>query len=71
MDSTASFIVYLVVVLHQLDDDSDVITVVFDGDDSHDVGGILSIRVWTVFVCQYQARICFMNLNHLIYSDLS
>ena len=50
MDSTASFIVYLVVVLHQLDDDSDVITVVLDGDDSHDVGSILSIRIRTIFV---------------------
>ena len=58
-------------ILHELNYDTDVIAVVLDGDDSHDIGGILRIRVWTVFVCKHQARICFMNLNHLICSDLS
>ena len=31
----------LVVVLHQLDDHSDVVAVILDGDDPHDVGSIL------------------------------
>ena len=31
----------LVVVLHQLDDDPDVVAVVLDGDDPHDVGRVL------------------------------
>jgi len=40
----------LVVVLEQLDDDLDVVVVVLDGDDSQDVGGVLSIRVLAVLV---------------------
>ena len=40
----------LVVVLEQLDDDFDVVMVVLDGDDSQDVGGVLSIRVLAVLV---------------------
>ena len=32
---------------------SDVVTVVLDGDDSHDVGGVLGIRVWAVLVGQH------------------
>ena len=43
---------YLVVILHQLDDDPDIITVVLDGDDSHDVGSILCIRIRTILVGQ-------------------
>ena len=31
----------LVVVLHQLDDDPDVVAVVLDGDDPHDICSIL------------------------------
>ena len=31
----------LVVVLHQLDDDPDVVAVVLDGDDPHDIGRVL------------------------------
>ena len=42
----------LVVVLHQLDDHPDVITIIFDGDDSHDVCSIFSIRIRTIFICQ-------------------
>jgi len=40
----------LVVVLEQLDDDFDVVVVVLDGDDSQDVGCVLSIRVFAVLV---------------------
>ena len=32
---------HLVVVLHKLDDHSDVVAVILDGDDPHDVGSIL------------------------------
>ena len=49
-------------VLHQLDYDPDVVTVVLDGDNPHDVGGILRIWIWTVFVGQNKAGICFMDL---------
>lgn len=37
-------------VLHQLDDDPDVVRVVLDGDDPHDVGGVFRVRILTVFV---------------------
>lgn len=37
-------------VLHQLDDDPDVVGVVLDGDDPHDVGSILGVRILAVFV---------------------
>lgn len=40
-------------VLHELNDDPDVIRVVFDGDDSHDVGSILSVGVLAVLVGQH------------------
>ena len=53
----------LVVVLHQLDDHPDVITVVLDGDDSHDVGGILGVRIRAVLVSKHQTGVCLVNLN--------
>ena len=43
----------LVVVLHQLDDDPTFSAVVLHGDDPHDVGGVLSVRVRAVLVGQY------------------
>lgn len=49
-------------ILHQLDDDSDVVRVVLDGDDSHDVGSILGIRILAVLVGQDKASIGFMHL---------
>jgi len=52
----------LIVILHELNNDSDVIRVVFDGDDSHDVGSILSVRVLAIFVRQYETSICLMHL---------
>ena len=54
---------YLVVVLHQLDDHPDVVRVVLDGDDPHDVGSILSIRVLAVLVGQNQTSISLVNLG--------
>ena len=38
----------LVVILHELDDHPDVVTVVLDGDDPHDVGSVLRVRVSAV-----------------------
>ena len=53
----------LVVVLHQLDDHSDIIAVVLDGDDSHDVGGVLGVRIRAVFVGENQTGVSLVNLN--------
>ena len=53
----------LVVILHQLDDHPDVVTVVLDGDDPHDVGSVLRVRVGAVFVGQHQASIRLVNLE--------
>ena len=50
-------------VLEQLDDDLDVGVVVFDGDDSHDVGGVLGVRVLAVLVGENQARVALLNLS--------
>ena len=50
-------------VLHQLDDDSDVVRVVLDGDDPHDVGSIFGIWVLAVLVGQHQTSISFVNLG--------
>lgn len=41
---------YFIMVLHQLDDDSNVIAVVLYGDDSHDIGSIFGIGVLAVLV---------------------
>lgn len=43
----------LVVILHQLDDDSNVIAIVFDRDHSHYVGRVLGVRVLAVFVGEH------------------
>ena len=37
---------HLVVVLHELQDDTDVVGIVLDRDDSHNVGRVL--RVWVL-----------------------
>ena len=55
----------LVVILHQLDDHSDVVAVVLDGDDPHDVCSVLGIRVLAVLVGQNQASVRFVNLQIL------
>lgn len=54
---------YLIVVLHELDDDPDVVAVVLDGDDSHDVGGVLCVRVLAVLVGEHQARVRLVHLQ--------
>ena len=55
-------VVDLVVVLHELDDDPDVVAVVLDGDDPHDVGGVLSVGVGAVLVSKHQARVSLVYL---------
>jgi hypothetical protein len=55
--------VHLIVVLHELEDDPDVVSIVFDGDDPHDVGGILRVRILAVLVRQQQARVALPNLT--------
>ena len=54
---------YLVMVLHELNDDPYIVRVVLDGDDSHDVGRILCIWVLAVFVSQHQTRISLVDLD--------
>ena len=54
---------YLVVVLQQLDDDLDVSVIVLDGDDTQDVGRVLSIRLLAVLVGQHQASVRLLHLN--------
>jgi len=53
----------LVVVLQQLDDYLDVVMVVLDRYNAHDVGGVFSVRVFAVFVGQHQARVSFFHLH--------
>jgi hypothetical protein len=52
--------------LHELQDDPDVVSIVFDGDDPHDVGGILSVRILAVLVSQQQARVALTHLTKKI-----
>ena len=49
-------------VLHELDDDPDVVAVVLDGDDPHDVGRVLRVGVRAVLVSQHQTCISLVNL---------
>lgn len=49
-------------VLHELDDDPDVVGVVLDGDDPHDVGSVLGVRVLAVLVGQHEAGVGLVNL---------
>ena len=49
-------------VLHQLNDDTNIIRVVFYGNNAHDVGSILGVGVLAIFVGQYETGVGFMNL---------
>ena len=62
IQNTLLFRSHLVMVLHQLYDDSDVVGVVLDGDDPHDVGCVLGVGILAVLVGQHQARVRLMNL---------
>lgn len=41
---------YLVMVLHQLNDDSNVVAVILNGNNSHNISSVLGIRVLAVFI---------------------
>lgn len=56
----------LVVILHQLDDDSNVVRVILDGNDSHDVGSVLGVRILAIFVGQDQAGVGFVDLQSFL-----
>ncbi len=51
-------------VLEELDDDLDVCVVVLDGDDAHDVGGVLRIRVLAVLVGEDEDGVRLLNLEN-------
>lgn len=40
----------LIVILHQLNDNSNIITIVFNGNDSHNIGSIFSIWILTILI---------------------
>jgi hypothetical protein len=46
-----------------LQNDPDVVSIVFDGDDTHDVGGVLGVRILAVLVGQQQARVALSHLS--------
>ena len=50
--------------MHELDDDPDVIGVVLDGDDPHNVGRIFGVRILAVLVGKDQTGISLVNLNN-------
>ena len=50
-------------VLHELDDDPDVVRVVLDADDPHDVGSVLGVGVLAVLVGQHEAGVSLVNLH--------
>ena len=47
---------HLVVILHQLDDDPALGAVVLHGDDPHDVGSVLRVRVSTVLEAEVNIK---------------
>lgn len=55
---------HLVMVLHQLYNDFNLSVEVFNGDDSHDVGSILLIWVFTILIGQNKAGIRRFNLQN-------
>jgi len=57
-------LVYLIMVLNQLDNDSDVRREIFNRNDPHDISCIFGIRVVWIFVCQYKASVSCPNLKH-------
>lgn len=54
---------YLVVVLKQLNDYFYVGMIVFYRNHTKNVGGVFSIRVFAVLVCQNEAGVCFFDLT--------
>jgi hypothetical protein len=52
-------------ILHQLNDDSYLVRIVFDRDDSHDIGRIFSVRIGAVFVGQYETSVRVVHFDPL------
>ena len=50
-------------ILQQLDDDLDVVMVVLDGYDAHDVGSVFGVRIVTILVGQHQAGVRLFHLH--------
>lgn len=50
-------------VLHELDDDSDVAIVVFDADHPHDVRSVFGVRITAVFVGQYKTGVRLVDFH--------
>lgn len=53
---------HLIMILHQLNNNTNIITIIFYRNDAHNISCILSIRILTVFIGKNQACISFMNL---------
>ena len=50
-------------ILHKLNDNTNVVRIIFDGDDPHDVSCILCVWILAVLIGQNQTRICFVHLK--------
>ena len=50
-----------IMILHQLNDHSNVVRIVFDRNDSHYISCIFCIRILTIFVGQYQTSISIVH----------
>ena len=54
-------------ILHELQDNPDIMGIVLDTDDPHDVGGVLGVRVLAVFVGQQQTGATLAHLSLDLY----
>ena len=61
----------LIVILHKLNDYSNIIRVILDGNDTHDICCILGIRVLAVLIGKDKARISFMDLSCHTYNPVN
>lgn len=59
-------LIYLVVILHQLNNDPDIVRIILNRNDSHDVGSILSIGILTILVCQDETGVSLVDLKSAI-----
>lgn len=62
--------VSLVVILHQLNNDPDIVRIILNRNDSHDVGSILSIRILTILVCQDETGVSLVDLTKFFFLGL-
>ena len=56
---------YLIVILHQLNDDANVVRIILNGDHPHDVGGIFGVRILTILISQNEASVRFVHLRRV------